>query len=193
MTNWRPISLLALPGKLLEKVVHRQLFAHLCFHKLLSEKQHGFVTRKSTSTALQDFIAFTTTSINQSQICSGLYIDLSKAFDSLNHSLLLRKLNDYGIRSKASPWFKSYLENRFKKTLFNNVESSNKCISHGVPQGSTLGPLLYILYVNDCFDKVKNDESTIIMYADDTVLLSKGTTLEEAIITNQALFNQYID
>ena len=193
VTNWRHISLLALPGKLLEKVVHKQLFSHLKFNKLLSEKQHGFTKNKSTSTAFQDFIFYTSNCINKSQICSGIYIDLSKAFDSLDHSLLLYKLRYYGIKNKASPWFSSYLYNRSQKTVFNGVESSYMAVSHGVPQGSTLGPLLYIMYVNDCFDRVKAENSNIIMYADDTVLLSQGATLEESMENNQLLFNQYID
>ena len=101
--------MLALPGKLLEKLVHKQLFAHLRSNNLLSEKQHGFITKKSTSTALQDFISYITTCVNNAEICSGIYIDLSKAFDSLNHVFLLHKLKDFGIDDSTLPWFPSYL------------------------------------------------------------------------------------
>ena len=111
--------------------------------------QTGFMPKKSTSTALQDFLSYTTQCINESQICSGIYIDLSKAFDSLNHSLLLYKLQNYGIREKTSPWFNSYLTNRRQKTIFNNIESTSLPVTHGVPQGSTLGPLLYIFSVRN--------------------------------------------
>ena len=89
-----------------------------------------------------------------------------------------------------------FLENRSQLAMFNSVLSSFMYVSHGVPQGYTLGPLLYILYVNDCFDKVQHNVSSVIMYADDTVLLSKGKTEEEAIIihfTNQMLFEKYIN
>ena len=122
-----------------------------------------------------------------------LVIDLSKAFNSLNHFLLLCKLKDYGIDESTLPWLCSYLKNRFQKTVFDNTESSYMSVSHGVPQGSTLGPLLYIIYVNDCFEKVIDETSTTIMNADDTVLLSRGNTLDEGFATNQLLFNQYIN
>ena len=192
VTNWRPISLLALPGKLLEKIVHKQLYAHLRSQNLLSEKQHGFTKCKSTSTAVQDLMSYVCECINESKLCSGIYIDLSKAFDSLNHELLLYKLRDYGILNKSTPWFVSYLGNRFQKTIFNNIESTCLPVIHGVPQGSTLGPLLYIMYVNDCFKKVQCSQSKLIMYADDTVLLSSGDSFEEVINANQLLFNKYI-
>ena len=185
VTNWRPISLLSLPGKLLEKLVHKQLYSHLKKYNLLSDKQHGFTSGKSTATALQDFMMFVCYSINTSNVCSGTFIDLSKAFDSLNHNLLLYKLRDFGILEKSSPWFESYLSNRCQKTLFNNIESDLKPVTHGVPQGSTLGPLLYILYVNDCFIKVRQDSSMTILYADDTVLLSEGENHEDVMKVNQ--------
>ena len=193
VTNWRPISLLALPGKLLEKLVHKQLFAHLKYNKLLSDKQHGFTSGRSTSTAIQDFMLFVCNNINKTHLCSGTFIDLSKAFDSLNHKLLLHKLKDYGILGKLAPWFESYLSNRCQKTLFNNIESNYMPVTHRVPQCSTLGPLLYILYVNDCFEKVVQESSSTIMYADNTVLLSNGENQDEAVLTNQLSFDRYID
>ena len=192
VTNWRPISLLSLPGKLLEKIVHKQLVWHLRYNNLLSEQQHGFVSRKSTSTAIQDFMYYVTNQINKYNICSGIFIDLSKAFDSLNHSILLHKLQNYGIRGSSASWFTSYLDSRQQKTLFNGKESSFSPVLHGVPQGSTLGPLLYILYVNDYLDRVSNLDSNVIMYADDTVLLSHGTCVTDVISENQKLFDDYV-
>ena len=105
VTNWRPISLLSLPGKLLEKIVHKQLVWHLRYNNLLSEQQHGFVSHKSTSTAIQDFMYYVTNQINKYNICSGIFIDLSKAF-------LLHKLQNYGIRGSSASWFTSYLDSR---------------------------------------------------------------------------------
>ena len=192
VTNWRPISLLSLPGKLLEKLVHKQLVWYLRYNNLLSEQQHGFISRKSTSTAIQDFMYYVTNQINKYNMCSGIYIDLSKAFDSLNHSILLHKLKNYGIIGNSASWFASYLNNRQQKTLFNGKESCLSTIFSGVPQGSTLGPLLYILYVNDCFGKVLNVDSNVIMYADDTVLLSHGTSLNGVLVVNQKLFDDYV-
>ena len=93
----RPISLLALPGKLLEKLVHKQLCCYLHINKLLSYMQHGFRAGKSTSTALQEFMLYITQGINRTQVCSCTFIDLSKAFDSLNHEVLLHKLRSFGL------------------------------------------------------------------------------------------------
>ena len=192
VTNWRPISLLSLPGKLLEKLVHKQLYSHLKKYNLLSDKQHGSLVGRALQPLCRTLYDVCN-SINTSNVCSGTFIDLSKAFDSLNHNLLLYKLRDFGILEKSSPWFESYLSNRCQKTLLNNTESDLKPVTHGVPQGSTLGPLLYILYVNDCFIKVRQDSSMTILYADDTVLLSEGENHEDVMKVNQTLFNMYIN
>ena len=135
---------------------------------------------------------YVTNQINKYNICSGIFIDLSKAFDSLNHSILLHKLQNYGIRGSSASWFTSYLDSRQQKTLFNGKESSFSPVLYGVPQGSTLGPLLYILYVNDYLDRVSNLDSNVIMYADDTVLLSHGTCVTDVISENQKLFDDYV-
>ena len=191
-SNWRPISLLSLPGKLLEKLVHRQLLIFLHNNNLLSEMQHGFISGKSTSTALQDFILYATNHINNAKLCSCVFIDLSKAFDSLNHVVLLRKLRTFGLCDKAGPWFDSYLSHREQKTIFNGIESEYMDVISGVPQGSTLGPLLYILYVNDCFTNVCDESSKVLMYADDTVLLSYASGIDEALTSSQNIFDKYV-
>ena len=176
----------------MEKLVHKQLIIYLKIHSLLSNSQHGFMEGKSTATAIQDFIMFVCKNINESYMCSGTFIDISKDFDSLDHSLLLYKLSDYGIFENSSAlWFQSYLQGRCQKTLFNNIESGYMSVTHGVPQGSTLGPLLYILYVNDCFEKVVANASVTVMYADDTVLLSSGECFDDVMTTNQILFDHY--
>ena len=130
---------------------------------------------------------YVASNINNHRYCSTLFIDLSKAFDSLNHTILLEKTSEI--------WSKKSLQGRKQQTLFNGIESDLSCISQGVPQGSTLGPLLYILYVNDCFEIITDDAemSTILMYADDTVLISSGENYKSAMDENQSLFERYIN
>ena len=112
----------------------------------------------------------------------------------MRHDRILYKLEQYGIRTDANLWFRSYLNNRRQLTLFNGCESNLADINQGVPQGSTLGPFLYISYVNDCFDILGQDcTSKIIMYADDTVLLSYGENADDVQQSNQLLFDRYVD
>ena len=157
---------------------------------MMSESQHGFTNGKSTSTALQEYLLYTSKCINDRHICGCLFIDLSKAFD---HEQLMYKLKMFGIHSKSSPWVNSYLHDRTQITLFNGIMSSNTRVEYGVPQGSTLGPLLYILYVNDCFDVMSNNSSKIVMYADDTALLSTSTTYADLIEKLQVQMNMYYE
>lgn len=103
-----------------------------------------------------------------------MFIDVSKAFDSLDHDILLSKLSHYGVRGCSLQWFRSYLSGRFQYTELNNVSSSFHLISSGVPQGSVLGPLLYLLYVNDIFNVTSR--AKCVLYADDTALLLSGKT-----------------
>ena len=118
-----------------------------------------------------------------------IFIDLSKAFDSLNHKRLMHKLKLFGICNKSGP----YLNDRYQVTLFNGTVSTKMKVESGVSQGSTLGPLLYILYVNDCFDAISNDSSRTIMYADDTALLTTVMTFEELKRTLQIQMNKYYE
>ena len=108
VTNWRPIGLLSLLGKLLEKIVHRQLLIFLTLNGILSKMQHGFTSGKSPSTALQDFTLYVTNHINSSKICSFVFIDLSKATYPVNHVVLVQKLRTFGLCEKSGPSFTSY-------------------------------------------------------------------------------------
>ena len=111
---------------------------------------------------------------NESTI--GVMIDFSKAFDTVNHGILLRKLDCYGVRGNPNSWLKSYLTNRSQTTTYNNVKSSVKYMSHGVPQGSILGPLLFLTYINDIGFVTKN--SQLLLFADDSNLFVHGRDLE---------------
>ena len=107
----------------------------------------------------------------------GIFLDFSKAFDTVNHQILLQKLYHYGIRGVAYNWIESYLSNRMQYVSYNNAKSSTKQIRCGVPQGSVLGPLLFLIYINDLGNVSK--ELFTIMFADDTNIFCSGTNLEQ--------------
>ena len=165
--NYRPISLLPLPGKILEKLLHTQLSFYLEDHNLLSHDQFGFRKQRSTTHALSQLLNQIYTNINRSVVTAAVYI-FSKAFNCVQHSTLLNKLAQLNLDQNFIRWIASYLEGRKQKTLANNIHSTCRPVNQGVPQGSVLGPLLYIIYANDIADRMKNSGCTF--YADDTVL-----------------------
>ena len=181
--NYRPISLLPLPGKILEKIVHTQLSSHLEQNELLSNSQFGFRKQRSTAHAISQLLNQIYTNINRSVATIAVYIDFSKALNCVQHATLLNKLKHLSLSSNTLRWLENYLENREQRTLVNNVFSTSLPVRQGVPQGSVLGPLLYIIYANDIADRIKNSGYTF--YADDTVLYSKKKSLVQAGIELQ--------
>ena len=176
--DYRPISLLPLPGKLLEKLAHTQLTLFLEDNALLSDNQFGFRKQRSTVHAISTLLNQIYSNINRSVITAVVNIDFSKAFNCVQHSILLEKLKRLNLHDNIIKWIASYLEDREQRTLVNNTLSSFLPVNQGVPQGSVLGPLLYIIYSNDFADKIKN--SGFAFYADDTVLFSKKKNLTQA-------------
>jgi len=148
-SNYRPISLLSIFDKLLEKLMFNRLISYLERDSILSNYQFGFRKNHSTFLALIDVVENIYQNLDASLTVVGIYLDLTKAFNTVNHDLLLYKLQNYGIQGIAYHWFKSYLCNRQQFTVINNVSSCFTYVPCGVPQGSTLGPLLFLLYVND--------------------------------------------
>jgi hypothetical protein len=167
--NYRPISLLPSFSKILEKVIHRRLFKFLTNNNLLFASQYGFRKNYSTELGILEFQNRIITHIRNKNSCLGLFLDLSKAFDSLQHNILLSKLEHYGIRGIALNWFRSYLSNRSQSVNFLNASSQSLKIDCGVPQGSVLGPLLFLIYVNDLPNCSTSGE--FIIYADDTNII----------------------
>ena len=165
-SNYRPISVLPSFSKVFEKVVHRRLTDYMISKCILNKNQYGFRQNHSTYMAIQDMYNKITRAIDDREFSIGIFVDLSKAFDTINHDILLQKLEYYGIRGLALQWFKDYLTNRKQYVCYNNVSSSLMNVTCGVPQGSILGPLLFILYVND----IANCSSILyfILFADDT-------------------------
>ena len=193
--NYRPISFLSIFDKLLEKVVHTRVKSFLDKHPVLYKYQFGFRSKSSTTYALLDVSDYIYTSLDQGKYVFGVYIDLKKAFDTVSHKILLTKLEHYGIRGLALNWFSSYLSNRSQFVFINNVSSSiiSTC-NYGVPQGSLLGPLLFLLFINDIHEAIKC--STIKLFADDTNCFFSGydfETLRETVVTEVCSLQQWIN
>ena len=132
--------------KLFEKIITKRLLSFIELHDILSSSQYGFRKKHSTYMAIMNFYDKVTEAIDKSEFCLGIFIDLSKAFDTLNHDVLLKKLEMYGIRGIPNTLIKSYLQDRQQYVVYNNSESNYGTITCGVPQGSILGPLLFLLY-----------------------------------------------
>ena len=164
----RPIALTPLPGKILERFVHTQLLSHLNRHNILTEFQNGF--RKNHSTIDTIFKYTTDLQLNKNNTLNtiSLYVDFKKAFDTVNHKILIEKLKNMKIEKLALNWIESYLTNRVQCTQVGSNTSGEREVKTGVPQGSILGPLFFLCYIND-ITSVCN-ESKILLYADDTVL-----------------------
>jgi len=167
-TNYRPISLLPSTSKILEKIIHKRVYYFLQQQNILYHSQYGFRSKHSTNQAVCEFIANTLNAIDNKMTTIGVFLDLSKAFDTIDHQILLRKLKYYGIRGLALEWFKNYLCNRKQFVNYNGTSSSLRDITCGVPQGSVLGPLLFIIYTNDLPNALSY--SKCILFADDTTI-----------------------
>jgi len=175
LNNYRPISLLPIISKILEKIMHKRLSGFLSSQGILYPSQYGFRNKHSTIHAVNEFVNDTIDSFEKKQCTLGVFLDLSKAFDTIDHKILLSKLECYGVRGIALDWFRNYLQNRKQYVQFKDSKSTVHNIPCGVPQGSVLGPLLFIIYTNDlpnCLSLCK-----AILFADDTtVYLSSSDT-----------------
>lgn len=172
LENYRPISILTTISKVFEKIIHKQLLNFFLQNKLLHRSQYGFRPQHSTESAALELIDHILTKMDKNEVPINIYLDLSKAFDTLDHQILLDKLQYYGIRNDALKLIENYFKNRKQCVFYNEIYSESKEITVGVPQGSILGPLFFIIYMND----IVNSSSCFntILYADDTTL---NTTL----------------
>ena len=175
--NYRPISLLSNINKIVEKIMYKQLDNFVTKHNITYNHQYGFRRNHSTNHVLLDLTEDIRNAIDANRFAVGIFIDLQKAFDTVDHHILLCKLNHYGIRGIANLWFKSYLTNRKQFVSIEGVNSNLATIEFGVPQGSVLGPLLFLIYINDLHKAIKF--STTRHFADDTNLLIKNNSLKQ--------------
>lgn len=169
ITNYRPVSILPCISKVYEKVVYNRLTSYIDKNNILNQNQYGFRSNRSTSMAILDFVEKVSTSLDNGFTTTGIFLDLSKAFDTINHEILLKKLNFYGIRGKPLKWIENYLQDRKQFVDFNGTHSEMFDITCGVPQGSILGPLLFLIYINDVCNTSKIVHFTL--FADDTNIL----------------------
>ena len=163
-------------GKLIEKLLHKRLCFFLDQSKCLFDSQFGFRPYHSTNHALITTTEHIRSALDKNNFTCKVFLDFQKVFDTVNHGILLSKLSYYGVRGIAHDLFKSYLTNRKQHTIINGVSSSALSITHGVPQGSVLGPLLFLIYINDLNHVVKH--STVHRFCDDTNLLYSSSSLK---------------
>ena len=172
VSNFRPISVLPAFSKIFEKLILKQLLSHFNENNLFHECQFGFTKGRSTTDAGVNLIRYIYKAWEDSQDAIGIFCDLSKAFDCVDHQTLVSKLNHYGIKDKALCLISSYLNNRTQRVAINSTTSSGCPVSMGVPQGSILGPFLFLVYINDLPHFVRG-LLDMVLFADDTSFIFK--------------------
>ena len=189
VNNYRPISVLPTFSKIFEKVIYAQIYAFIEKYNILSKFQYGFRSKKSTVQAITNHLAYVYESLEQNNTVISIFLDFRKAFDCVDHSVLLSKLHYYGIRGIMHDWFRSYLSDREQFTVVGAAESSRRKLLCGVPQGTNLGPLLFLLFINDlpnCSELFR-----FTLFADDSTLTVKFSKHEFNITStiNRELIN----
>ena len=195
LENYRPISTLPFFSKIFEKLIYVRLYNFFVSKHVLYENQFGFRKHHSTSHAINYSINYVTEKIEQKKHVIGIFLDLSKAFDTICHSKLLIKLENSGIRGNCLDLLKSYLKSRTQVTKFDNVRSNSEKIVYGVPQGSVLGPLLFLLYINDIIYSTEKDNFNheFVLFADDTNIFVSADSKKDAYsAANKILKSVYI-
>ena len=185
-TNYRPIASLHYISKIFERALYNRLISYLNNQNLLSNQQYGFLSGISTHDAVINLLEFVYNSLDKKHHNINIFIDLSKAFDTVNHEILLYKLTCFGIRGTPHDLLKSYFHNRKQVVRIKNVTSSSKTINIGVPQGSILGPLLFLMYIND-LPNVSNLLHTVLFAVDTTLTYSHKDNNELVQTVNSEL------
>ena len=178
ISNYRPISILPTLSKIFEKAALNQMVFYLEKNKLLNPNQHAYRMLHSTITCLIEMLTYVYNLIDKKKCTAIISLDLSKAFDCIDHQLLLKKLTKMGLSDNAVRWIKSYLTTRKQITKFKNFRSKEEIAHSGIPQGSIVGPLLFLCYTND-FHEELTSECRTFAYADDTQLVIEATNLKQ--------------
>ena len=174
--NYRPISLLSCFNRIFEKLVFKRLKSFIDERKIISSLQYGFRQGHSTEHAILDIVNAIQSNMDTGKFSCGVFVDLKKVFDTVDHGILLQKLAHYGFRGLINDWFRSYLHERTQVTVVGNRSSDKSIITCGVPQGAVLEPLLFLLYVNDIYCSSK--KLKFYLFADDTNILHSHKDLK---------------
>ena len=190
VTNYRPISQLPVQGKILERLIHTKLEKHLDINNILTDNQGGYRKKRSTIDTIGTLTDDILRQKNIGNFTMAAFIDIKKAFDSVNFEILFKKLEKYGVKSSNLDLLKSYLTNRKQYTVVNNRSSNPLGLRCGVPQGSILGPLLFLVYINDCIPGIENCKT--LLYADDSVIYVSHHDFQRAQGILQASLNEFM-
>ena len=201
---YRPITNQSEISKLPERAIYNQVYSYLSTNNLIHENHHGFLQGCSTSTGQQQIVDFWMKSLDKGKLSAALFLDLSAGFDVVNHSILLDKLKEYGFDESAINWFKSYLEDRHQCVQVESAFSPFLPVRWGVPQGSILGPLIFLIYINELPalveelpEETHGDEgeknATIVIYADDNTPSSSHENPTELQRDMQKIANDVVN
>jgi hypothetical protein len=177
-SNYRPVSLTSIPCKIIEKIISVHIMKYLTDNNLLSKHQHGFVRGKNCTTNLLEYVDIITEGLACGNSLDVLYTDFAKAFDKVSHRKLLTKIKAYGINGEVLKWIECFLNDREQRVIMGNNLSDWCNVSSGVPQGSVLGPLLFLLFINDLPEQTTT--STSKLYADDNKIIAKVNNENDA-------------
>ena len=182
--NYRPVSLTCIVCKVMESLVREVIVSYLAANNLLSNRQFGFISGRSTTLQLLSFIEYCTDIMSSRGVTDTVYLDFAKAFDSVPHRRLLGKLSSYGIQGNLHKWIESFLVGRIQRVKVHGQLSSEETVLSGIPQGSVLGPLLFVIYINDLPESIL---SHTLMFADDTKVFQQIQSYEDSLLLQEDL------